>query len=356
MTEFHPNAVIEGPTRRYLVKGVRCQGDLTILYDGTYANGGGDNHVVIKVSRDTDDNDLVWNEAGILGAIYPPDQPEGKLDKYLPRLLDAFEAKDGHRVNVLARIQDYVSFEQILTAYPKGLNWLDVVWMYKRLLIGLGYAHTKGIIHGAIIPPHVMVHPVEHGAKLIDWSYALNFAARLAPKAVECCHGTPGCKGVGDKHWCVADPTAAKAPAASKPHKAANAWEKLLEDADYDPDPAVKLPKPPPVDPNRMYVRAMSVDWEHFYAPEILAKVQPTPATDLYMAAKCVVALLGGNVETNQMPDAVPVQVKAFLQSSLMPAMRARAFDAWELHDAFEKLVDTLTPRKYRPFTMPAKS
>lgn len=329
-TPVYPSGVIEGPTRRYLVKAIRAQGDLTTLYDATYANGSGDRHVVIKVTRDKADNDLVWNESGILAFLAP--DPDSTFFHYVPNLIDSFEAKDGHRVNVIDSIPTpVVTFEEVQRAYPKGLDFRDVVWMYKRLLIGLGYAHNKGVVHGAIIPPHVMVFPETHGAHIVDWSYALNFAAIVVPKA---------------------DPKAKASPAAPKPK---NAWEKLLADSEYDPDPV--RPVGPPPDPNRMYVKALSVAWESFYAPEILVKATPTPATDIYMAAKCAVYLLGGNVETNQMPDSVPSQVQAFFQASLLPATRARPQDAWELHDLFDKLMlQVVGPRKFRPFTMPAKN
>jgi serine/threonine protein kinase len=323
-------SVIEGPTQRYTIKGIKAEGDLATLYDGTYANGGGDHHVVVKITRDKENNDLVWNEAGILAALAP--SPTSTFFHYIPNLLDSFETKDGKRVNVLDSIPTPVaSFEDILRAYPKGLDYRDVVWMYKRTLIGLGYAHTKGVVHGAVIPPHVMIFPETHGAHIVDWSYALNFASIVVPKVV--------------------DPKV-KAPI---PPKAKNAWEKLLADAEYDPDPV--RPKGPPPDPNRMYVKAISVAWESFYAPEILVKRTPTPATDLFQAAKCAVYLLGGDVETNQMPDTVPPQVKAFLQASLLPATSARPQDAWELHDSFDRLMLAVVgERKFRPFVMPPRN
>jgi serine/threonine protein kinase len=354
---------VAGPTRRYFVKGLRAHGDLADLHDGTYANGGGDTNVILKITRDKDDNDLVWNEVGILGAIKP--DGSSTFRHYVPVLIDAFEDKSGRWVSVFEPINEFVSLAEVMTAFPKGVEFENMVWMYKRLLAVIGYAHSKGVIHGAVLPPHFLVHPKTHGGKLIDWSYALNFTELLTANAAakeECCHGTPGCPGRGDKHWCdpakVTGKTAAKAAPAATPKKSHNAWEKLLEDAEYDPDPVnVALPAGPPPDPNRKYIRAMAVDWEPYYAPEILVRKTPTPATDIYMAAKCAVAILGGNVETNQLPDAVPVQLKAFLQASLMPATRARPQDAWELLDAFEKLLlQVVGPHKYHTFAMPPKS
>jgi serine/threonine protein kinase len=290
---------------------------------------------VVKVAKVKTDNDLVWNEAGVLGYLNPPGTPDEGYFRYFPRLLDSFETLDGFRANVLVDLVGYVSVEDVLTAFPKGLYFRDVAWMYKRLLVGLGYAHNQGVIHGAILPPHVLIHPTGHGAKIIDWSYSLNLSAIVKPKA---------------------DPTA---PAVIKPSaKEHNAWTMLLDDSDYDPDPVLTptIVGPPP-DPNRKYIQAISVAHEKFYAPEVFAKKTPTPATDIYMAAKVAVALLGGNVETNQMPDSVPVQIKAFLQASLLPATRLRPQDAWELHDAFTALLLNVVGKPtYRPLVMPLVS
>lgn len=334
--------VIEGPSRKYTLKTHVAEGDLTDVYFGSYANGGGDNDVVVKITKHVRDNDLTTNEAAVLSTLFPADQPDGEptFNLYIPRCVDSFVTRVGGemRVNVFARLpkDPNVSLDAVLRAYPKGVNFRDMVWMYKRMLVALGYAHTKGIIHGAVLPPHVLIHEESHGAKLIDWSYALNFAALVKPKAP--------------------DP---KTPATK--HKPTNAWEKLLEGPEYDPDPVRFMAPQVAVDPNAMYVKAISVAYENFYAPEVLTKKTPTPATDLYMAAKVAVALLGGDVETNQIPDTsfedpakqrVPFQ--AFLSSSLLQDARKRPWDAWDLHESFDKLMLGLVGKpKYHPFSMP---
>ena len=257
---------IEGPTRRYILKSQIATGDLCDVYEAVYANGGGDNHVVVKIARDKQDNDLVWNEAGVLGFLH--DGETTHLKRYLPTLIDAFEGKGGHRVNVLERLNGWLSLEEIIRAYPKGLNFRDMVWMYKRLLVAIGFAHTKGVIHGAILPSHVMVHPVEHGAKLLDWSYSLNFAELLKPPPP--------------------DP-AVKTPKVAATKARTTAWAKLLEDSEIDPDSDPVRVAGPPADPNRMYIRAISVQGDESYPPEVFLKQTPTPATDIFMAAKIAV-------------------------------------------------------------------
>jgi serine/threonine protein kinase len=45
--------------------------------------------------------------------------------------------------------------------------------MWRRLLVAIGFAHQAGVIHAAVVPDHVLIHPAEHGLVLIDWCYAI---------------------------------------------------------------------------------------------------------------------------------------------------------------------------------------
>jgi serine/threonine protein kinase len=329
-------SIVENGKRKYnITSQLATEGDVAFFYPATYSNGLGESDaLVLKIARDRRDNDLLANEASILNFLYPYKQKEEKLFAYLPRLIDSFiMRREGPFVNVFLRIDEHVSFEDIIAAYPKGIDFRDMVWMYKRLLVAIGFAHSKGIIHGAVLPSHVLIHPTGHGAKLLGWSYALNFAS-LADAAKK-----------------KADPK----PAADPPKKGLGVWD-LLRANLYSETPVVPPDPGSPPDPNRMYIKAMSVNYEKFYAPEILLKQTPTPATDIYMAAKSAVALLGGDVETNQVPDTVPVQIKAFLSSSLIQAQSKRPQDAWDLHEDFDKLLLNLVGKpEYRPFSMPHK-
>lgn len=45
--------------------------------------------------------------------------------------------------------------------------------MWRRLLVAMGFAHRAGVIHAAVIPEHVLIHPAKHGLVLVDWCYAI---------------------------------------------------------------------------------------------------------------------------------------------------------------------------------------
>lgn len=244
---------------------------------------------IFKIATNASNNDLVENEFRILTHMYPVAQVEEKNFRYLPKPFESFMLRGStgtnRRVNVLQKFEDYVSLQEILKAFPGGIDSRDMVWMFKRILVGIGFAHTKGVVHGAILPPHVIVHPKEHGARILDWCYAI--------------------KTEGGKER----------------------------------------------------VRAMAAKWQPYYAPEILAKQAPTPATDVYMAAKCAVALLGGDVATNKMPASVSGAIRGFIESCLIAAPHRRPDDAWRLHEEFDALLlRTVGKPKYRLFQMPPRT
>lgn len=242
-------------------------------------------NAVLKVVADTLDNDLAENEVKILHHLFPPKTADEKFFRYLPQPLMSFRVLSGgqeRQALLMPFMEGYVSMAEVHRAFPDGLDFRDVVWMFKRLLVGIGFAHTRGVVHGAVLPTHVLVHPVGHGAKIIDWSYAIEGEGRI---------------------------------------------------------------------------RAMSTAFQDFYASEILEKKPATPSTDIFMAAKCAVQLLGGDIKTNKMPDKVPAEIRSFLDECLVPLPNMRPRNAWDLHEAFDQLLLKLVGKpSYRLLNMPART
>ncbi len=74
----------------------------------------------------------------------------------------AFEAKPGYDWNLA----------EALAEYPHGVPSHAVAWIGRRMFEEMAWLHQIGIVHGAIIPEHVLIHPFTHQATLIDHSYA----------------------------------------------------------------------------------------------------------------------------------------------------------------------------------------
>ncbi|MHB1594268.1 MAG: molecular chaperone DnaJ [Streptosporangiaceae bacterium] len=157
---------------------VAC-GDLANLYR--------DPRGLLKVSRDPADNDLIEREARALARISARGDP--RLAAYFPELIAAVRVPGAapgatHRGHVIAALEEFVSLAQVRAAFPGGVHPADAAWMWRRLLVAVGAAHRAGVIHGAVLPDHVLIHPAEHGLVLIDWCYAGPGPAHRVPAVV----------------------------------------------------------------------------------------------------------------------------------------------------------------------------
>jgi serine/threonine protein kinase len=164
-------------TRRhsYRLGRKRAAGDLADLFSATFD---GTRDVVIKMPRDPADGDLLEREAVALRQL--PKDGDGRYLPYVPRLVESFRhrSRDGgagteRRTNAIAALNGFYSLAEVHDAYPGGLDPRDAAWMWRRLLVGLGFAHRAGVLHGAVLPEHVLIHPEKHGVVLVDWCYSV---------------------------------------------------------------------------------------------------------------------------------------------------------------------------------------
>ncbi len=98
-------------------------------------------------------------------------------------------------------------------------------------------------------------------------------------------------------------------------------------------------------------IKAVNLAYTVDYPPEVPARGAATPATDLYMAARCMLRLLGGDPLTGELPKRVPKPLQFLLRGCLLPAPKRRANDAWALFDDFQAiLVELYGAPQFRPF------
>jgi DnaJ domain len=101
-------------------------------------------------------------------------------------------------------------------------------------------------------------------------------------------------------------------------------------------------------------IGSVSQEWKTCYPPEVFTKRGATPATDIYMAAKLTIYVLGGNVVTGSMPLNVPTYLQNFLRGCLL-SQGQRPQNAWALHEELRRHMEKYYgPKQFVPFTNPA--
>lgn len=101
-------------------------------------------------------------------------------------------------------------------------------------------------------------------------------------------------------------------------------------------------------------LKAITPPYAADYPPEVHARQPATPATDLYMAARCMTRLLGGHPATLELPKSVPRPIRSLLSACLLPSAQRRIDDAWHVFDDFHEILGRLYgPPQFRPFAMP---
>lgn len=226
--------------------------------DHVYAQRDG-RPVLLKVARRPADNDLLRREAEALRLVRHSVHKRHRA--YLPRLRESYTHRDrdtgvDRAVNVFDRRDTFVSLAAVRADFPDGLDAREVAWMWRRLLVAIGLAHRAGVVHGAVVPDHVLIEQEQHGLVLAGWCYA----------------------AIG---------------------------------------PADRVP-------------AMVARYRDWYPPEVPARERPTPGTDIYLATRCVVALMG-----NRPPE----PLRRFARGCLLRPQLARPQDAWALLGELDDLL-----------------
>ena len=72
------------------------------------------------------------------------------------------------------------TLEDVRAAFPGGMDPHAGVWVWRRLLEVLSFLHRTGVVHGAVLPPHVLVEDGEHGVRLVGYGCAGAPGAPLA--------------------------------------------------------------------------------------------------------------------------------------------------------------------------------
>ncbi|MDQ2716982.1 MAG: molecular chaperone DnaJ, partial [Chloroflexota bacterium] len=101
-------------------------------------------------------------------------------------------------------------------------------------------------------------------------------------------------------------------------------------------------------------ISAISSAYRDWYPAEVFAREEPTPALDIFMAARCMIDLLGGDPEKQALPESVPWQLQSFFKACTLSSSQGWPQDTHLLLEEFDTHIERLWgPRKFRAFRMP---
>ena len=152
---------------RYHVTSTLAEGDLATVFGGRRRQDGA--LVAVKIADEAVDNDLMQAEIRALSSLRADDGPQLK---HLPVIVDRFRTRDG-RLGTIFELLDGYDLLTIREKLPGGIPARHVMWILRRCLSILGWAHSRGILHGNLDPAHIMVRPHDHNVWLVDWCYAI---------------------------------------------------------------------------------------------------------------------------------------------------------------------------------------
>lgn len=160
--------------RTYALGDLICNGSIASLYAVSFEDSDGVQEAILKMPRSPKDSDLMEREAKALKKL---DEVPGELRIFASQMVETFRHKDAttnetRRCNVIKPLKGFYNLAEVAEHYPNGVPPKHVAWMWRRLLVALGQAHDVGVVHGAIVPENVMIHPSMHGVVLVDWCYS----------------------------------------------------------------------------------------------------------------------------------------------------------------------------------------
>lgn len=255
----------------YLVERHLASGDLSNVYRAVQ-NG---RSCILKVPREPDVDRMLLKEQRVLRQLFDADGGD-TYAKYLPRPVETFISQQRQLVSVFEDRQGVFTAEDIRRQFADGVEARHLAWMLNRTLEVLGFVHSQGWVHGAVLPCHLLFDVENHGLQLAGWTHAERIGQRL---------------------------------------------------------------------------KSGSTKYRRWYPPECLRRQPVTPSVDIYLAAKSIISLAGGDPATNSIPKHLPGGFRRFLKSCVLDSVRMRPQDAWELRDDLADVLESIYgPPRFHAF------
>lgn len=176
---------------KYVKDALTELGDIADLHLASLESSKDRGNLIMKVARTPDDNDLLQAEATNLQRMHTRLSDQWKT--CIPIITDSFLLDEGkavkrRRVNVMNRFDGFLSAAEIKKRVKTGVDGRTIAWMWKRTMVLLEWTYKIGLIHGAVLPPHLLfypdngkkkfIDPRQHKVVLVDWCYSIPHADR----------------------------------------------------------------------------------------------------------------------------------------------------------------------------------
>jgi hypothetical protein len=171
-------------SRHWAVEKLVAHGDISEVFTGRLARWPTE-LVILKFLRDHQDADLFDHEWDVLRKLQRSDaRGADTFTTLLPRPIFHGNSTGGsfvgQRVSIFGWESGfYHTFEDVMRAYPQGINPRASVWVWRRILEILSFIHASGMVHGAILPRHLLVQENDHGVRMVGYSFAGRIGEKL---------------------------------------------------------------------------------------------------------------------------------------------------------------------------------
>ncbi len=127
--------------------------------------------VLLKISKKNEFNKHIERELRVIEYFQSDSKMRSGIGSYLPKIKSTGFI-DGRIVVVQSYSPDFVSVAQIGQAYPGGMIPQEAAWVARRVMAQVIVAENGRLVHGAIVPDHVLVGKVSHNPIHIGWAHA----------------------------------------------------------------------------------------------------------------------------------------------------------------------------------------
>jgi len=142
--------------------------------------------VIVKLLRDRRQHTALFdNEWEALQALQRSDAPGADtFTTLIPQPIIHGDIITGPHAGKRASIFRWASgfrhtIDEVIQAYPQGISPRASIWIWRRILEVLSFIHGSGMVHGAVLPSHVLVQENEHGLRLVGYSSTGSIGEKL---------------------------------------------------------------------------------------------------------------------------------------------------------------------------------